>query len=123
MCGQFGTILPCSAGRNEKGGQYAWLRDKAETLYPESRVIGQWSAQDCMTLDGIPYIGRFSARKPDWYVALDFQYFRPLIYRYFLGYGGQEFQRIKSGLFVNLHHPRYRKRQFTFLFKHGIDAD
>lgn len=59
-------------GRNEKGGQYAWLRDQAKAFYPASRVIRQWSAQDCMTLDGIPYIGRFSARRPDWYVATGF---------------------------------------------------
>ncbi len=59
-------------GRNQKGGQYAWLQDRARELYPESRVIRQWSAQDCMTLDGIPYIGRFSIRRPNWYVATGF---------------------------------------------------
>ncbi len=59
-------------GRNEKGGQYAWLLDKAKAFYPEGQVVRQWSAQDCMTLDGIPYIGRFSARRPDWYVATGF---------------------------------------------------
>lgn len=59
-------------GRNKNGGQYAWLQARAQELYPESRVISQWSAQDCMTLDGIPYIGRFSIRKPNWYVATGF---------------------------------------------------
>lgn len=59
-------------GRNRKGGQYAWLQDRARELYPKSRVIRQWSAQDCMTLDGIPYIGRFSVRRPNWYVATGF---------------------------------------------------
>lgn len=59
-------------GRNKKGGQYAGLQNRAKAFYPGSRVIKSWSAQDCMTLDGIPYIGRFSVRRPEWYVATGF---------------------------------------------------
>ena len=40
---------------------------------PESREIAAWSAQDCMTLDGVPYIGPFSSSTPHWYVATGFQ--------------------------------------------------
>lgn len=59
-------------GLNKKGGQYETLRSKAQTLYPGCCEITRWSAQDCMTLDGLPYIGRFSHRNPSWYVATGF---------------------------------------------------
>ncbi|HZJ75510.1 MAG TPA: Rieske 2Fe-2S domain-containing protein, partial [Clostridia bacterium] len=32
----------------------------------------QWATQDCMTLDGIPYIGLYSKNTPDFYVATGF---------------------------------------------------
>lgn len=60
-------------GENSTGGQYQKLREAATRYWPESRETAHWSAQDCMTLDGIPYIGRFSASTPDWYVATGFQ--------------------------------------------------
>lgn len=59
-------------GLNKGGGKYEMLRSKAADLYPDCREIASWSAQDCVTLDGIPYIGRFSRREPEWYVATGF---------------------------------------------------
>ena len=53
-------------------GRYGMLLNRAREFYPECREAARWSAQDCMTLDGIPYIGRFSRKKPDWYVAAGF---------------------------------------------------
>lgn len=60
-------------GENSKGGRYASLRRKAGELFPGSREVACWSAQDCMTADGVPYIGRYSSGKPNWYVATGFQ--------------------------------------------------
>ncbi len=60
-------------GENREGGRYARLEKRAETLWPRGTVRFCWSAQDCMTLDGIPYIGQFSAKTPNWYVATGFQ--------------------------------------------------
>lgn len=60
------------ANRAGKGCKYEMLRGKARELYPGCREASHWSAQDCVTLDGLPYIGRFSRRKPDWYVAAGF---------------------------------------------------
>lgn len=59
---------------NEKlcGEKYAFLKNKATEFYPQSNQLMHWSAQDCMTLDGIPYIGRFSLSKPNLYVATGF---------------------------------------------------
>ncbi len=54
------------------GCKYEVLRSRARELYPGCREASHWSAQDCITLDGLPYIGRFSRRKPFWYVATGF---------------------------------------------------
>lgn len=51
---------------------YDALASSARSLFAESRTACHWSAQDCMTLDSLPYIGRFSRRKPDWYIATGF---------------------------------------------------
>lgn len=52
--------------------KYEMLRRRAREIYPGCQEAFHWSAQDCMTLDGLPYIGRFSRRRPDWYVATGF---------------------------------------------------
>lgn len=59
-------------GENSLGGKYSYLREKAAELYPQSRELTYWSAQDCVSLDGLPYIGRFSGSEPNWYVATGF---------------------------------------------------
>jgi len=60
-------------GENSAGGRYDALRSKARTLFPGSHEVCRWSAQDCITPDHVPYIGRYAAGKPDWYVATGFQ--------------------------------------------------
>lgn len=60
------------AGQNADGGKYALLRAKAKLWFPESREAACWSAQDCMTADGIPYIGPYASGKPNWFVATGF---------------------------------------------------
>lgn len=59
-------------GGNGGGGQYAGLRQAAARYFPGSREVACWSAQDCITLDGLPYIGKFAASRPHWYVATGF---------------------------------------------------
>lgn len=54
------------------GGRYEFLRRRASELFPCSREETCWSSQDCMTLDSLPYIGRFSASRKNWYVASGF---------------------------------------------------
>lgn len=54
------------------GCKYGMLRNRALELYSGCREAYRWSAQDCMTLDGVPYIGRFSRRRPYWYIATGF---------------------------------------------------
>ena len=59
-------------GENSQGGRYEALRQQARNLLPDSREAACWSAQDCMTLDGLPYIGSFSPSVPCWHVATGF---------------------------------------------------
>lgn len=55
------------------GGGFQKVRQKAAELYPGSREAYAWAAQDCMSLDGLPYIGKYSRWKQDFYVASGFQ--------------------------------------------------
>lgn len=48
------------------------LRREAEKMYPGCQIEAAWAAQDCMTLDSVPYIGHFSKGKPYWYAATGF---------------------------------------------------
>ncbi|WMJ81644.1 FAD-dependent oxidoreductase [Clostridium sp. MB40-C1] len=59
-------------GENEVGGSYDKLRKVAKELYPKSKEKYHWSAQDCVTMDGIPYIGKYSDETPNIYVATGF---------------------------------------------------
>lgn len=60
-------------GDNQQGGRYERLRQKAREWFPQSREVFHWSAQDGITPDGVPYIGRYAAGRPNWYVAVGFQ--------------------------------------------------
>lgn len=60
-------------GENSAGGKYQKLRDAAKEYWPQAQEVAAWSAQDCMTVDGLPYIGQFSGATPNWYVATGFQ--------------------------------------------------
>ena len=57
-------------GKESEG--WAPLTAFAETHFPGCRVGARWAAQDCMTLDGIPYIGPYSSGTPWLYVATGF---------------------------------------------------
>ncbi|MEZ3487804.1 MAG: FAD-dependent oxidoreductase [Lachnospiraceae bacterium] len=55
-----------------KGGNWEVLRNCARLYYPNLDERYYWAAQDCMTLDGIPYIGPYSRNMPGCYVATGF---------------------------------------------------
>ncbi|MGN0400797.1 MAG: FAD-dependent oxidoreductase [Acetatifactor sp.] len=59
-------------GKNRQGGAYGSLKAAACKYFPEGRVVAEWSAQDCMPHDGVPFIGRYSVWKSNWYVATGF---------------------------------------------------
>ncbi len=66
-------LLGGSAHRTGKASE-AWtpLEDFVHKQYPSASVTARWAAQDCMTLDDIPYIGHYSHGTKNWYVATGF---------------------------------------------------
>ncbi len=54
------------------GGNWKELRDFAELNYPQAKEKYFWAAQDCMSLDGMPYIGNYSKNTPNLYTASGF---------------------------------------------------
>jgi len=59
-------------GENNSSSAYKNLSHKGKKLFPSYLEIDRWSAQDCITLDSIPYIGRFSKKSPHIYIATGF---------------------------------------------------
>ena len=56
----------------KKGGGWRELEDFARRTWPQARVKARWAAQDCMSLDGVPYVGRYGKRATGLYVATGF---------------------------------------------------
>ncbi len=56
----------------KQGGGWEELRQLAQNAYPHAVERYAWATQDCMTLDGIPYIGRHRKSTPKLYVATGF---------------------------------------------------
>lgn len=54
-------------------GGWEALRTFADAHYPNANERYHWAAQDCMTLDGLPYIGPYSKNTNGLYVATGFQ--------------------------------------------------
>lgn len=56
----------------KQGGSYSELRQIAKEKYPQAVEVCHWAAQDCMSLDSMPYIGRYSASTAGLYTATGF---------------------------------------------------
>lgn len=71
----YGDLLLLTGGAHRTGkphGGWRAVEAAAAQLYPAAREKYRWAAQDCMTLDGVPYIGRYSARTQGLYVITGF---------------------------------------------------
>jgi glycine/D-amino acid oxidase-like deaminating enzyme len=60
-------------GKHPEGHCYQLLEQQAKLWFPEAKVVGRWSAQDCMTLDHLPYVGQYAPSAPGLYLASGFQ--------------------------------------------------
>ncbi len=72
----YGGLLLLGGGGHrtgKRGGGWQELEGIARRLYPRAWQKYRWAAQDCMTLDRLPYIGRYSPRTPELFVATGFQ--------------------------------------------------
>ena len=71
----YGSYLIVGGGDHrtgKKGGNWDILRDFAAHTYPGSREKYAWATQDCITLDGVPYIGKYGKSAEGLYVATGF---------------------------------------------------
>ena len=60
----------CRTGK--RGGGWRELEAFARRHYPNARETARWAAQDCMSLDGVPYVGRYARGASGLYVATGF---------------------------------------------------
>ena len=56
----------------KRGGGYSELESFVEKSYTGAKIEYRFAAQDCLTLDGVPYIGEYSSRWDGIYVATGF---------------------------------------------------
>lgn len=71
----YGDLLLLGGGSHrtgKQGGSYNELRREAQKYYPKSEEEYHFATQDCMTLDGIPYIGEYSKSTQNLYTATGF---------------------------------------------------
>ena len=63
------AIKPVSVDTRE---HYRNLVRYAKDIFAVEDIPYRWSTHDCMTLDGIPYVGHFSANTPNMYIVTGF---------------------------------------------------
>ncbi len=68
------TILIGAGGHRTGQKTTGWEQQMAFAAqhYPTGKLTHQWAAQDCMSLDGIPYIGAYARSTPNLFVATGF---------------------------------------------------
>lgn len=72
---RYGELLILGGGGHrtgKKGGCWQELTAFTQRYFPDAQEVCRWSAQDCMSLDGIPYIGRYCRHTPELFVATGF---------------------------------------------------
>ena len=70
-----GDILLLGGGGHrtgKSGGGWPELEATVKEYYPQARITHRWATQDCMSLDGMPYIGQYSKNTPNLFVASGF---------------------------------------------------
>lgn len=71
----YNDYLLVSGGASRTGkqdGGFEAVKQFCKNNYPTAIERFRFAAQDCMSLDGIPYIGRYSPSKPNFFVATGF---------------------------------------------------
>ncbi len=68
----YGDLLLLGGGGHrtgKQGGNWRELENLARRYYPQANIAHRWATQDCMSLDGVPYIGPYSGSTENLYVA------------------------------------------------------
>lgn len=71
-CGELLLLGGGGHRTGKRGGGWDALRCFAAEHFPQADEVAHWAAQDCMTLDGIPYVGKYSAQTDGLYVVTGF---------------------------------------------------
>lgn len=73
----YGSVLIASGFAHRTGesdgDEFSRIKAKVKSAFPHASEIARWSAQDCMPPDSVPYIGRYSKKIGNFYVASGFQ--------------------------------------------------
>ncbi|MBQ2897142.1 MAG: FAD-dependent oxidoreductase [Clostridia bacterium] len=66
-------LLGGGSHRTGKHGEnWHELNKVKDKYYPDAKLKYSWSTQDCMSLDSVPYIGKYSKNTPNLFVATGF---------------------------------------------------
>ena len=71
----YGDLLLVGGGSHrtgKQGGCWQELERFTQKHYPDAQEAARWATQDCMTLDGVPYIGPYSRGTDGLYVVTGF---------------------------------------------------
>ena len=71
----YGDLLLLGGGGHrtgKSGGCWQELETFAKKHYKGAEIVAKWATQDCMTLDSVPYIGKYAPSTPDVLVATGF---------------------------------------------------
>ena len=71
----YGDLLLLGGGSHrtgKEGGGWQELERFSCRDYSDAQIVARWATQDCMTLDGVPYIGPYSKGTVGLYVATGF---------------------------------------------------
>ena len=71
----YGRFLLLGGGSHRTGKPGSGWRELeafAKQHYQNSNEIARWATQDCMSLDGVPYVGQYAKSTPDLWVATGF---------------------------------------------------
>ena len=71
----YNDLLIIGGGGHRTGknsGNYKVIEEFIKNNYPDSQIKYKWAAQDCISLDSIPYVGNYSKNTPNLYVISGF---------------------------------------------------
>ena len=71
----YGDLLLLGGGGHrtgKQGGCWRELEKFTKKHYPNAKIVQKWATQDCMSLDGVAYIGQYSKNTPNVFVATGF---------------------------------------------------